>query len=108
MLDSVIRVNKTYYPQTHLEECKYIKYIIKKKKMENLINDDLDLRSVSESDNDEIFSSFFSAIHKKMEIKIFQDGLIDLRAILEVMEKIEISKRWAIEKIEETKKELKN
>ena len=43
--------------------------------------------------NDENFSSFFSAIHKKMEIKIFQDGLIDLRAILEVMEKIEISKR---------------
>ena len=43
-----------------------------------------------------------------MEIKIFQDGLIDLRAILEVMEKIEISKRWAIEKIEETKNELKN
>ena len=61
--------------------------------MENLINDDLDLRSVSESDNDENFSSFFSAIDKKMEIKIFQDGLIDLRAILEVMEKIEISKR---------------
>ena len=80
MLNSVIRVNKTYYPQTHLEECKYIKYIIKKKKMENPIND-------------ENFSSFFSAIHKKMEIKIFQDGLIDLRAILEVMEKIEISKR---------------
>ena len=61
--------------------------------MENLINDDLDLRSVSESDNDENFSSLFSAIDKKMEIKIFQDGLIDLRAILEVMEKIEISKR---------------
>ena len=55
-----------------------------------------------------IFHLFFSAIDKKMEIKIFQDGLIDLRAILEVMEKIEISKRWAIEKIEETKNELKN
>ena len=40
-----------------------------------------------------IFHLFFSAIDKKMEIKIFQDGLIDLRAILEVMEKIEISKR---------------
>ena len=107
MLDSVIRVNKTYYPQTHLEECKYIKYIIKKKKMENLINDDLDLRSVSLIMM-KIFHLFFSAIDKKMEIKIFQDGLIDLRAILEVMEKIEISKRWAIEKIEETKNELKN
>ena len=40
MLDSVIRVNKKYYPQTFLEECKYV---IRKNKMENLINDDLDL-----------------------------------------------------------------
>ena len=24
MLDSVIRVNKTYYPQTLLQECKYV------------------------------------------------------------------------------------
>ena len=38
MLDSVIRINKTYYPQTLLEECKYE---IKKNKMGNLINDDL-------------------------------------------------------------------
>ena len=36
MLDSVIRVNKKYCPQTLLEECKYE---IKKSKMENLIND---------------------------------------------------------------------
>ena len=36
MLDSVIRANKEYYPKTLLEECKYV---IKKKKMENLIND---------------------------------------------------------------------
>ena len=40
MLDFVIRANKKYYPQTLLEECKYE---IKKTKMENLINDDLDL-----------------------------------------------------------------
>ena len=40
MLDSVIRVNKKYYPQTLLEECKYA---VRKNKMENLINDDLDL-----------------------------------------------------------------
>ena len=39
MLDSVIRANKKYYPQTLPEECKYE---IKKKKMENLINDHLD------------------------------------------------------------------
>ena len=43
MLDSVIRANKKYYPQTLLEECKYE---IKKNKMENLINDDLDLKVV--------------------------------------------------------------
>ena len=50
MLDSVISVNKKYYPQTLLEECKYI---IKKNKMENLINDDLDLSSSeNESDNE--------------------------------------------------------
>ena len=48
MLDSIIRVNKKYYPQTLLEECEYV---IRKNKMEDLINDDLDLRSSEESDN---------------------------------------------------------
>ena len=53
-IDSVIRVNKKYYPQTLLQECKYK---TKKTKMENLINDDLDLSSSdnefdSESDNE--------------------------------------------------------
>ena len=43
MIDPVIRVSKNYYPQTLLEECKYE---IKKTKMENLINDDLDLSSL--------------------------------------------------------------
>ena len=47
VLDSVIRANKKYYPQTLLEECKYE---IKKNKMENLINYDLDLSSSDESD----------------------------------------------------------
>ena len=49
MLDSVIRVNKKYYPQTLLKECKYV---IRKNKAENLINDDLDLSSSDESDNE--------------------------------------------------------
>ena len=49
MLDPVITANKKYYPQTLLEECKYE---IMKKKMENLINDNLDLSSSdNESDN---------------------------------------------------------
>ena len=49
MLDSVIRVNKKYYPQTLLEECKYV---IRNNKMENLINDNLDLSSSDESDSE--------------------------------------------------------
>ena len=49
MLDSVIRVNKKYYPETLLEECKYA---IRKNKMENLINHDLNLSSSDESDNE--------------------------------------------------------
>ena len=50
MLDSVVRENKMHYPQTLLEECEYE---IKKNKMKNLINDDLDLSSSdNETDND--------------------------------------------------------
>ena len=49
MLNSVVRVNKKYYPQTILEE---YKYVIRKNKMENVINDDLDLSSSDESDNE--------------------------------------------------------
>ena len=50
MLNSVIRVNKNYNPQRILEECKYE---IKKTKIENLVMDDLDLRSFDdESDNE--------------------------------------------------------
>ena len=48
MLHSVIRVNKKYYPQILLEECKYV---IRKNKTENLINHDLSLSSSDESDN---------------------------------------------------------
>ena len=49
MLGSVIRANKKYYPQTLLEEWKYE---IKKGKMENLINDDLDPSSSDKPDNE--------------------------------------------------------
>ena len=48
MLDSVIGVNKKYYPQTLLEECKHE---IKKTKMKNLINDDLE-PSLSDNETD--------------------------------------------------------
>ena len=49
MLDSVIRVNKKYYPQTLWEECKYV---TRKNKMANLINNDLNLSPSDESDNE--------------------------------------------------------
>ena len=53
MLDSVIKANKKYCPQTLLEECKYVQ---EKIKIENLIDDDLE-KSESHSDsNDEIES----------------------------------------------------
>ena len=42
-------MNKKYYPQTPLEECKYV---IRKNKMENLINIDLNVSSSDESDNE--------------------------------------------------------
>ena len=47
MLDSVIRANKKYYPQKLLEERKYA---VRNNKIENLINDDLDLSSSDQSD----------------------------------------------------------
>ena len=49
MLDSVIRVNKKYFPQTLLEECNYE---IKKNKMKSLIHDDFDASSSDESDTE--------------------------------------------------------
>ena len=39
MIDSVIKTNKKYYPQTLLEECKYTQ---EKIKIENYINEDLE------------------------------------------------------------------
>ena len=56
MIDSVIKANKKYYPQTLLEECKYTQ---EKIKIENYINDDLedsdpnsDSKNETESDID--------------------------------------------------------
>ena len=50
MIDSVIKANKKYYPQTFLEECKYIQ---EKIKIENYINEDSeDTESDSDSNNE--------------------------------------------------------
>ena len=50
MLDSVIKANKKYYPQTLLEDCKYVQ---EKIKMENLINDDLEKSESDSGSNNE-------------------------------------------------------
>ena len=50
MLDSVIKANKKYYPQTLLEECKYIQ---EKIKIENYINEDLENSESDSNSNDE-------------------------------------------------------
>ena len=49
MLDSVIKAKKKYYSNALLEECKHEQ---EKKKMENLIDDDLEKRSSDESDSE--------------------------------------------------------
>ena len=49
MLDSVIEAKKKYYPQTLLEECKYVQERIK---IENLIDDDLEKSESDESDSE--------------------------------------------------------
>ena len=48
MLDTVIRANKKFYPQTLLE----CKYVTRKNKMENLINNNLNLSSYDDSGNE--------------------------------------------------------
>ena len=50
MLDSVIRANKNYYPQTFLEECKYAK---EKIKTENYIDEDLEKSEANSDSNNE-------------------------------------------------------
>ena len=51
MIDSVVRVNKKYYPQTLLEECKDIQ---EKIKIVNHIDEDLVDSESDVSSNDEI------------------------------------------------------
>ena len=50
MLDSVIKAQKKYYPQTVLEEWKYEQ---KRIKIENLIDDDLEKSEYHSDSNDE-------------------------------------------------------
>ena len=55
MIDSVIKANKKYYPQTLLEECKYTQ---EKIKIENYINENLeDSESDSDTNNETVSES---------------------------------------------------
>ena len=49
MIDSVIKSNKKYYPQTLPEECKYVQ---EKIKTENYTDEDLDSDSNDETESD--------------------------------------------------------
>ena len=49
MLDSVLETDEKYYPQTFLEECKYVQENIK---CENYINEELDSDSNDNDSND--------------------------------------------------------
>ena len=50
MIDSVIKANKKYYPQTFSEECKYMQ---EKIKIENYINEDLENSDSDRGSNNE-------------------------------------------------------
>ena len=50
MIDAVINANKKYYPQTLLEECKYLQ---EKIKIENYIDEDLEKSESDSNSNDE-------------------------------------------------------
>ena len=53
MLDSIVDVNKKYHPQIFLKECKYV---IKKKKIMNRINEKL--KSDESGNNDKYDSEY--------------------------------------------------
>ena len=50
MIDSVIKANKKYYPQTLLDECKYVQ---EKIKTENYIDEDLEKSELDSDANDQ-------------------------------------------------------
>ena len=71
MLDSVIRANKMYYPQTFLEKRKYE---IKKNAMKNIINDNLDLSlSDNESNNQ---SDNESDNESDMDLIVYDENMV--------------------------------
>ena len=71
MLNSVIRINKKYYPQTLLEQWKYE---VKKNKMENIINDDLD---PSSSDDETDTDSKIVIVIKRLIVNLIMMNLMN-------------------------------
>ena len=69
MLDSVLKANKKYYPQTFLEEYKYVQDKIKTK---NYIDENLKLELDSDS-NDETESGIDNDSNDKTEHEIYND-----------------------------------
>ena len=57
MLDSIIKANRKYYPQTLLEECKYLQ---EKIKTENYIMEDLENSESDSNSNDDTESDIDS------------------------------------------------
>ena len=55
-----MKANKKYYPQTLLEECKYVQ---EKIKTENLIDDDLEKSELDSDFNDETESDIHNDKH---------------------------------------------
>ena len=64
MLDSVVKVGKKYYPQVFLEKCKYVK---RKNKMINYINDDLEISSSDDDDDDDDDDEIFSESDSELD-----------------------------------------
>ena len=48
LIDSVFRIDKNYYPQVFLKECKYV---LKEKKNSKYIIDDIEISSDSDREN---------------------------------------------------------
>ena len=57
MLDSIIKANRKYYPQTLLEECEYLQ---EKIKTENYIMEDLENSESDSNSNDDTESDIDS------------------------------------------------
>ena len=68
MLDSVIKANKKYYPQTFLEECKYMQ---EKVKTENYTDEDLEKIESDSNSNGETESDIIMMNMTNNLLKLF-------------------------------------